>query len=103
MKFLILLIFVSINAFGLDEVYEIDYGRELSDEEYLLNPQLHKAEGEHTCQSRESIGHTCKNLGVGFTDCNQAFFKLKMEDCCSGSTYGGNSIGFKLQKCSKYL
>lgn len=103
MKYLILLMFVSINAFALDEVYEVDYSRELSDEEYRLTPQLHKAEGEHTCQSRESIGHTCKNIGVGFTDCNQAFFKLKMEDCCSGSKYGGNSIGFKILKCSKYL
>lgn len=103
MKFLILLMCVSVNAFALDEVYEIDYSRELTDEEYRLNPQLHKAEGEHQCQSPESIGHTCKNLGVGFTDCNQAFYKLKMEDCCSGSKYGGSSIGFKVLKCSKYL
>lgn len=103
MKFLLLLMFVSINAFALDEVHEIDFTRELTDEEYRQTPQLHKAEGEHTCQSRESIGHACKNLGVGFTDCNQAFFKLKMEDCCSGSKYGGSSIGFKITKCSKYL
>jgi hypothetical protein len=73
-----------VNAF--DEI-EFDYLTEMS---------------EHQCQSRDSIGHSCKNLGVNFTDCNQAFFKLKRDDCCSGSEYGGNSIGFKLTKCTNF-
>lgn len=103
MKTFILLMFMSLSVQAYDEVIEVDYINEMDDDSYRSNPQLHKAEGEHQCQSREAMGHTCKNLGVGFTDCNQAFYKLKMEDCCSGSKYGGSTIGFKLTKCSKYL
>jgi len=82
---------------------ELDYLPEMDDEAYqLINIRLYRAEGEHQCQSDRAIGHTCKNLGINFTDCNQAFFKLKAEDCCSGSRYGGTSVGFKLTKCTNF-
>jgi hypothetical protein len=99
-----LLLFFCLSAFAQEELTEFDYIQDMSEEFYRDNSaQPHKAEGEHMCQSHSSIGHTCKNLGVNFMDCNQAFFKLKQEDCCSGSSDGGVSIGFKIKKCSKYL
>lgn len=96
------LTFISFNTFALYET-EIDYLSEMSDEDYRsVNPRLYRAEGEHLCQSRDSLGHKCKVLGVNFTDCTQAFFKLKSEGCCSGSEYGGVSIEFKLTKCTNF-
>ena len=97
---LFLIIIVSCSSFAADE---IDYITEMSDEDYRsVNPRLYRAKGEHQCQSKDSLGHTCKNLGINFTDCNQAFFKLKRDDCCSGSEYGGSSIGFKVTKCTNF-
>jgi hypothetical protein len=84
-------------------IEEVDYISEVDDAVYKqLNPRLYRGEGEHQCQSSQSIGHTCKNLGVNFTDCNHAFFRLKMEDCCKGSDGGGRSISFKLTKCTNF-
>ncbi|MCM2351825.1 MAG: hypothetical protein NDI69_17555 [Bacteriovoracaceae bacterium] len=104
MRFLLMMFFLILSLSAHSEVIEIDYIQDMTDEYYRdASAQPHKAEGEHMCQSHTSIGHTCKNLGVNFMDCNQAFFKLKQEDCCSGSTYGGVSIGFKIKECSKYL
>jgi hypothetical protein len=83
--------------------YEQDYLPEMSDEEYRqVGPRLYRAEGEHQCQSSSSIGHSCKNLGVNFTDCHQAALKLKRDDCCRGSTFGGLSLNFKLTKCTNF-
>jgi hypothetical protein len=93
---------ISYGAFAAEEAVEVDYLSEMDDETYRLNPRLYRAEGEHQCQSAQSIGHTCKTLGVNFTDCNNAFFKLKQDDCCSGSRYGGNSINFKVTKCTNF-
>lgn len=100
MKFLILML-ATFPVFASD-VIEVDYLREMDDETYRQSPRLYRAEGQHICQSPSSIGHQCKNLGVNLTDCNQAFFKLKQNDCCSGSQYGGTSIGFKLTKCTNF-
>lgn len=102
MKFLLIILTTfSINSIAQDLGVEIDYLPYLSNEEYMNSgAKLHKAEGLHQCQSSESIGHTCRNLGVNYTDCNQAFYSLKREDCCSGSKYGGSSISFKIIKCS---
>lgn len=98
--FLFVLMF-SFCALANEDVVEVDYISEMDDEAYLQsNPRIYRAEGEHQCQSIESIGHTCKNLGVNFSDCNVAFFSLKRDDCCSGSEYGGTSIGFKMNKCT---
>ena len=83
--FLILVLsLMALSAFA-EELVEIDFITEIDSKTYLQNPRLYRAEGEHQCQSDQSIGHACKNLGVNFTDCNQAYSKLKMEDCCSGS------------------
>lgn len=99
MKFLLILL-LSFNAFAADEV---DYITEMDDITYReQNPRLYRGEGEHQCQSKNSLGHTCKTLGVNFTDCNNAFLKLERDDCCSSSQYGGNSIGFKLVKCTNF-
>ena len=100
---LVLLLFTNL-GFAFDDVpYEVDYSLELSSEEYYqINPRLYRGEGEHQCQSQNSLGHTCRNLGVNFTDCNQAALKLMRDDCCSGSLYGGNSIGFKMLKCTNF-
>lgn len=98
--FILLFTLLAMNAFALEEV---DYIRELPEEDYKsLNFRLHRASGEHQCQSETSIGHRCKNLGVNFKDCNQAFFLLQKDDCCRGSEYGGRSINFKLTSCSSY-
>ena len=104
MKQLILIIFMVLSLVSqAEDQVEIDYITEMNDEDYRqVNPRLYRAEGEHQCQSRESIGHTCKILGVNFTDCNQAFFKLKRDDCCSGSEFGGSSIQFKITKCTNF-
>lgn len=100
MKYFLILCFVSMSSYG---VVERDYITEMDDSSYReQNPRLYRGEGEHQCQSNQSIGHTCKNLGVNFTDCNNAFYKLKLDDCCSSSEYGGTSIGFKLTKCSNF-
>jgi hypothetical protein len=97
---LLLILLLSFNAFAAEEV---DYISEMDDATYReQNPRLYRGEGEHQCQSKDSLGHTCKNLGVNFTDCNNAFFKLKRDDCCSSSRYGGNSIEFKLIKCTNF-
>ena len=104
MKLSLLLTFlVTTAAFAHDEVYEVDYLSDVDDATYReQTPRLYRGEGEHVCQSKEAIGHTCKNLGVNFTDCNHAFFKLEADDCCSGSKYGGSSISFKMTKCSNF-
>ncbi len=103
MKLIIIMALFSLNVFAFEDSTEIDFITEMDDEVYReANPRIYRGEGEHQCQSRESIGHTCKNLGVNFTDCNQAFFKLKLEDCCSGSKYGGTTINFKLLKCTNF-
>lgn len=100
MKMLFLLCLFS---FQIHAAVERDYIHEVSDEAYRdSSARLYRAEGEHQCQSADSIGHTCKNLGVNFTDCNHAFFSLKRDDCCSGSKYGGTSINFKVTKCSNF-
>jgi hypothetical protein len=104
MKLILSLFLFSGLSFAYDERPSlVDYALELSNEEYYqVNPRLYRGEGEHQCQSLSSIGHTCRNLGVNFTDCNQAALKLKRDDCCSGSLYGGNSIGFKMVKCTNF-
>ena len=84
------------------ELEEMDFITEVDEDHYKNNARLYRGEGEHQCQSPESIGHTCKNLGVNFMDCNHAFYKLKMEDCCSGSKHGGTTIAFKLTKCTNF-
>jgi hypothetical protein len=100
MKFILVLFLISGSIFAAEEV---DYIHEVSDEAYRkTTARLYRAEGEHQCQSKDSIGHTCKNLGVNFTDCNHAHFSLKRDDCCSGSDYGGISIAFKLTKCTNF-
>lgn len=100
MKLLLLTLMLSFNVLAFEEV---DYINEMDDHTYRMqNPRIYRGEGEHQCQSSESIGHTCKNLGVNFMDCNNAFFKLKRDDCCSGSQFGGTSIGFKLTKCTNF-
>ncbi len=54
--------------------------------------------GQHTCQSHDSIGHTCTNYGI-FNDANEAYYKLKADSCCGHSQYGGSSIDFKVTNC----
>lgn len=99
MRFILFLLLCS-SAFAVEE---LDFIRDIDDEYYKqVSPRLYRGEGEHQCQSSESIGHTCKNLGVNFMDCNHAFYRLQQEDCCSGSNYGGRSIGFKLTKCTNF-
>lgn len=101
LNFLMVILFSSLVE--ANDVVFVDYLTEMDDEAYLSsNPRLYRGEGEHQCQSGDSIGHTCKVIGVSFTDCNVAFFKLKQEDCCNGSRYGGRTIGFKLTKCTNF-
>ncbi|MBN8733394.1 MAG: hypothetical protein J0L64_22865 [Acidobacteria bacterium] len=71
------------------------------------------AGGQHQCQSSTDIGHRCKVSDVGFSDCNEAHFKLQANDCCPSTlvytpdpqtgtikpSLGGTSIGFSLQYC----
>jgi hypothetical protein len=71
------------------------------------------ASGQHMCQSKTSIGHTCSVSGVGYNDCNEASLKLKMDDCCPRTAVcgpdpqtgkvtcelGGSSIGFNMLSC----
>lgn len=98
-----ILFLIFILSQGVLAEIEQDYIHEVSDEAYRKqNPRLYRAEGEHQCQSQESIGHSCKTLGVNFTDCNHAFFSLMRDDCCRGSNYGGRSIGFKITKCTNF-
>jgi hypothetical protein len=66
----------------------------------LAQNRLVRAVGEHTCQSRGSIGHKCTVRGNTFTDCNQATYRLRREDCCPRTRDGGNSIGFSMRSCS---
>ena len=58
-----------------------------------------RAWGQHQCQSRTSIGYTCTVTGI-FSDCNEAFYSLKRQDCCGSSKDRGNSIGFAITSCS---
>ncbi len=103
MKLIFLMVILFSSIVQANDVVFIDYLTEMDDETYLSsNPRIYRAEGEHQCQSRDSLGHTCHVIGVNFTDCNVAFFNLKKEDCCKGSRYGGNSIGFKLTKCTNF-
>ena len=60
-------------------------------------PHFH-AKGTHKCQSTTSIGHTCEVEGES-VDCNEAYYKLKMQDCCSQTKEGGSSIGFAIDSC----
>jgi hypothetical protein len=60
-------------------------------------PHFH-ANGTHQCQSKTSIGHTCEVEGE-FTDCDEAYQKLKMNDCCSHTKEGGASSGFTMGSC----
>ena len=60
-------------------------------------PTFH-AKGTHTCQSSTSIGHECIVEG-DFNDCDEAYHKLKMQDCCSSTKEGGASSGFVLNYC----
>lgn len=100
MKLIFLSLILSLNSFA---AIEVDYIHEVSDEAYREhNARIYRAEGEHQCQSADSLGHSCKNLGVNFTDCNHAFYSLKRDDCCSGSKYGGTSIDFKVTKCTNF-
>ncbi|SDG70227.1 hypothetical protein SAMN05216338_1002135 [Bradyrhizobium sp. Rc2d] len=64
--------------------------------------RLFRAYGEHTCQSRQSLGHKCDVMGTSITDCNKAYYDLKRDDCCRRSKDGGVSINFKLTKCTQY-
>lgn len=60
-------------------------------------PSFH-AKGTHMCQSKTSIGHECVVEG-DFNDCDEAYHKLKMQDCCSTTKEGGASSGFTLNSC----
>ena len=69
-----------------------------------------RAKGTHQCQSSSDIGHSCVVTGQ-FTECNEAAFKLKQQDCCPSTTrrekngqtrYGGKSIGFTINSCSSF-
>jgi hypothetical protein len=60
-------------------------------------PTFH-AKGTHTCQSKTSIGHECVVEG-DFNDCDEAYHKLKMQDCCSSTKEGGATSGFVLNYC----
>jgi hypothetical protein len=103
MKLMLFLAILFSSVGQASDVVFIDYLTEMDDETYLSsNPRIYRAEGQHQCQSKDSLGHTCTVIGVNFTDCNVAFFNLKKEDCCKGSRYGGNSIGFKVTKCTNF-
>lgn len=65
-----------------------------------LQYRLVHAKGQHTCQSRDSIGHTCEVFTMRATDCKDAYATLKQQSCCSSTEYGGHSIQFKLLSCS---
>ena len=60
------------------------------------------AGGTHQCQSRTSLGHTCQVSGAAYTDCNQAYFSLRAQDCCPATPSGGTSIGFWVDYCVPY-
>jgi hypothetical protein len=64
---------------------------------YQNTPTFH-AKGTHMCQSKTSIGHECIVEG-DFNDCDEAYQKLKMQDCCSKTKDGGASSGFTLNSC----
>ena len=104
MRFLIIgLLLNSASLFAYVGPVEVDYITEMDGDAYRDSiPKVYRGEGIHQCQSKDSIGHSCENAGLNFTDCNVAFFKLKMADCCPDSRYGGTSISFKLTKCSYY-
>lgn len=104
MKFIIMVLALySTSLIAYEGPVEVDYITEMDDDAYRdSTPKVYRGEGLHQCQSRDSIGHSCENAGLNFTDCNVAFFKLKMADCCPDSLYGGTSISFKLTKCSYY-
>ena len=71
-------------------------------------PRLFRANGEHKCQSSTDIGHTCMNFGTNYTSCDEAYFKLKREDCCPATQkrvdgklrFGGTSIDFHVNSCT---
>ena len=58
-----------------------------------------RAKGVHQCWSNKDIGFKCEVEGH-FSDCDEAFRKLKMEDCCPKAHAGDGSIGFTLEYCS---
>jgi hypothetical protein len=59
-----------------------------------------RADGTHTCQSKESIGHTCQSWGTQFNSCDEAAVKLKADDCCPRTKEKGSSIKFTMGKCT---
>ena len=62
--------------------------------------RLFRAEGEHQCQSRTSIGHKCVVAGTGYTSCDEARRKLTRRDCCPRTKDKGNSINFRINTCT---
>jgi hypothetical protein len=69
-----------------------------------------RAAGSHQCQSNTDIGHQCTVFGTGYTDCDQAYYSLKRDDCCPRTRkmmggkdrLGGDSISFKLTSCTQF-
>jgi len=70
-------------------------------------PGQFRGEGEHQCWHERFIGYKCTNFGVGYTDCNNAFFRLKQDNCCDKLYWQGKrlegaiSIDFKITKCTR--
>ena len=102
---------LSNQIFEMDDEIELNHGGSSNNADQKTPSWF--ASGQHMCQSKTSIGHTCSVSGVGYNDCNEASLKLKMDDCCPRTTVcgpdpqtgnvkcelGGNSIGFNMLSC----
>lgn len=67
------------------------------------------AKGQHQCWSAGVIGYYCEVEGNNFHDSNEAFYRLKNQNCCKTWVLNGRtltdavSINFKITKFGKYL
>jgi hypothetical protein len=57
--------------------------------------KLFSAHGTHICWSNAGIGHKCEVEGSDFIDANDAYFRLKRQDCCPYTLLKGTSTDFK--------
>lgn len=104
--FLVLIELGSIRLGLCEEVQPLksdDPRVEITADGYSFRTRLFRARGFHSCWSDKGIGHKCSVGGTDFTNCNEAYYRLKQRDCCSATRDKGKSVDFSLSSCSSLL
>lgn len=71
-------------------------------EQLISNTPSFNCKGEHTCQSKISLGHKC-TVERMYDSPTEGQYKLKNINCCASTPSGGHSISFRFIICRPFF